>query len=555
MIDFKVQYGTSYESIELTEDFSLSIQYNSGIWNFDNIPGSFSLPFEIIYSAVNNRLLKFPHSLKNSYQEKRKLNSELWVNGLLLHEGTLEVEETSKQNFKCTFKFGTGSFVTNFNDVLVSDCEFGGEQDWVWRDTYDNVNSDFTLPQYLNNSFLDNSIVPIIGNVDMFVNYYSAVDNAYKFKLRMDEYGGEYVLFSPIVPHPYLYKVLNYAFKHLGYTVKENFFESSTDLKKVIVANNNDAQQGSIYYNEEHDVTRIVYVLDTYNLKNHVPNILLSELILNLKNLFCIDFNLNNNELKIISLKSYINSTAYVDITDKCLEYEQKTFTNTKNGFSIEFAENTQFDLKEYYIRTLKVYDESRTFPAGELYDLLFAPIDYTASFWTYRYYQDNIHYLLSWFEIDYAYKSNYYSDYKTSEKFESNIYQWKQDIDHAEEGNSKFHKKKKKLEKLTLAIDSGRIMSYGFVPKAYMSAGTLSLFLWANKALFNQFWKPFTDWYFNIPYELEKKVLFSIADLKRLNFSIKYLINNQFYFIDSIKVVIRRNGTVEPALVRLLPC
>jgi hypothetical protein len=277
MLKLKVLYNEDYKSLVLPDGFTISIQYNSGVFNFDSIPGSYSIPFEVPFNPHNNRLLEFPHNLSNSNQNKRNFKAQLEVNGITLHSGILEVEETSKQSFKCIFKFDAGSFASEYKDVLISDCELGGDQHWVWQNPFTNANSDFALPQFWNEDYHIGT--PFTREIywhgeEYWINryLYNERDDDYAFKLIGDIIGEE-IYCSPVCPFPYLYKIIQYLFNSLGYNIKSNFFSSSTDLKNIIIYNNTDAQQSTSYFDYDIYLQMFVYILDTFNLKNHVPQI------------------------------------------------------------------------------------------------------------------------------------------------------------------------------------------------------------------------------------------------------------------------------------------
>ena len=265
MLNLKVYINNIYESLELPEDFTISIQYNSGIWNFESIPGSYSIPFELINTIQNNRLLSYPHNLSNIIQSKRRLIAQLWVNDLLLHAGILEVEETTNQNFKCVFKFDTGAFASEFKDILLTDCELGGEQNWIWKNDYNNSNSDFALSQIKNNSFLVGSgfrTEPFPEEESFFINWYSTYNDKYYFEV-FKIFPGYSVLPIPVVPFPYLFKIIQYLFNSIGYNLKSNFFSSTDDLKKLLIYNINDAEQSTTHFDLQFNTQRVDYILDT----------------------------------------------------------------------------------------------------------------------------------------------------------------------------------------------------------------------------------------------------------------------------------------------------
>jgi len=565
MIELKVLYKNSYKNIDLPEDFTISLNYNSGVFDFDQIAGSYSLPFQLQNTINNNRLFEFPNSLENVNQSKRELKAQLWTNGLLLHSGSLEISETDAETFKCTFKFDAGEFASEQRDKLITDCNLGGEREWIWHDHFTNENSDFALPRFMNNNFDDNILEVLNADIDFFVNEYvcSELYNGYLIKYALENGPNFPWYITAICPFPYLYKIINYIFKSLNYNLEDNFFASDEALKKLIIFNLYDAMKCTAGYNDNAATNYITYVLDTYDLKNHVPKISVHELILNLKNYFCIDFNFKDGKLKINSISDYVKSTDYIDITSKTLDYEKKYFKEKSKGFSIEFSPDTDDniikaieDFGKFYNKEFEIHYNFSSRPENPEIDDIYLnlyPAFESGDFYMYlvrtEWSNENEKIITDWIELNNSLFSNYYSNFERDTTFKSNISQFFGVSE--QQGVSPFHLEKKEFTKLRLGLDGG----FQDVPFAFHKVDGLSLNFWTENGLFKKFWKPFTDWYFNIPYELEKKINFSIPDLKNFDFSKKYRINNHLYFIDSIKVVIRENGIVEPATVKLLPC
>jgi hypothetical protein len=211
-------------------------------------------------------------------------------------------------------------------------------------------------------------------------------------------------------------------------------------------------------------------------------------------------------------------------------------------------------DLKKYFTKPLQ-YLLSPPLPIPGTVGDLFLIIDDPDEFNTFAYNSyianpDTFEVGQFWNPINNGNLCNYYSNFETEYSFASNISQYLNGYA-KQSGNSIFHYIKKENVSLRLAFDVGKFLHF---PTARYYTNNLHLNFWDEKGLFKTYWKQFTEWYFNIPYELEKKISFSVFDLKTIDFTKKYLINKHLYFIDSIKVVIKLDGTVEPATVKLMP-
>ena len=567
------------QELQLPEDFSLSIQYNSGVFDFEEIAGSFSLPFSMQNTDVNNKILNFPHSLSVENQVKQIFNADLFFNNVLLHSGIIEVEVTDNNEFQCIFKFDTGEFASKYNDQLLTDCELGGEREWIWLNDYNNENSDFALPTYKMANFSKESPLESLisySNYIYFINVYSddiwpEYEYKYLFKFLVDNLPEQFSIYTPVVPYPFLFKIVNYLFSELGFNLEENFFETDEYLKKIVMFSINDIQQSTVKYSSYYGRNVFTYILDTYNLSDCVPDVTIANFILSLKNYFCLDFQFKNGTVKIKNLKDYLTDNEFIDISDKCLDGEKKTIIEKSTGFSITYSQDSdEFyseieDVKPYYKKELEIeyYPYSLSGEVGEINDLVLYH-DYVvfnrSDFWVKFFYDfDTSHADPNWRNLSWGDLNNYYSNFETDFEFKTNAGQFLY-RESSLPGNSKFHYEKKSFN-LRLGLFAGLNTYYEYedpdmpVPRIYNYIEDLYLNFWSDdKGLFQKYWKNFTDWFFNIKYEIQKKILFNIADLKNIDFTRKYKIDEHLFFIKSIQIVLKNNGTIEPATVVLLP-
>jgi len=567
MIVIKI-YNNNWEEIDLYKDSSISFQYNSSIFNFEKIAGDYSLPFKVPASINNKRIFNYPNRLSNISQSEKKLDCEIYMNGLLLHIAIISVTQTDNSNFHCNIKFNVSDFSAKYKDKMLHEQDLGGEQDWVWRNDYNPENSDFALPEIYNPDFFLNSSIESYPAKKYIINIYDADEEKYVLETIIDNTSS---IIIPIVPFPYLFKILNYLFQELGYTV-DNYFESTDELKKLLIYNT----KNIVKYTQK-TVPRLAWeqIITKIKLNEHVPVITIKKFILSLKKYFCLDFSFKNNHLKIIPIKNYLINNSFINISDKELLDEKKNFQSKKNGFEIQFeTDSDNYQINEDVRKLIKknFSDEVLTIPAspeiGDIIHLIEDPnFKELGSFIQYKYVETNGYYYYSWVNINSAKKDhNYFSEIKPELIFNTNIsylnqesydegvpIKFRRSISVRQQGNSQFHGLFQEFN-LKLCFQGYNEGISVYYPTASSIGDSFSIDFWGLKSVTRIYWKEFTDWYLSIPYKLNKKIKFSLSEIKHFDFSRKYLIDNQLFFIESFKVTMKVNGDIGLCDCILLP-
>jgi len=567
-----------YYLLDLGNTKSISFELNSEIWNFESIPGTFSIPFTVPATATNNAIFDFPHSQTNTNQNKRFFDCQLLVNGLLFYEGSITVSETTTGEFKCSLKLNQSKFIENNVDKLLNESNFGGSKPWIWKSKYDFDNSDFALYSFVGTDFFKGTIAEDFMSPEIACNNYDANDNRYVLQYVIEQTQNLTTRPYKIVPQPFLAKTIKYLFQYLGYFVANNCFESSENLQKIAIHNINNITDIIMTEPVEKNY-RYTTLLDNYNLNQSMPKITIQDFILNIKNFFCVDFSFKNNDLKINFIKDYILSTDFIDITDKCLTDEIKTWRTTGQTFEIKFGDFFNSELKTKTSAREIINAKTK----GTLYmdftdenNFNFTPkvgdvwvnVNAGAVFMDYRNIKmNNLGELEEYWESLETLDANLtqnnmiFQDYfiaKTADiVYNSNVSPY--DLNSIyKSGNSNLRIENIEFP-LCFAYNDTKNVGLGGVPigSYYCEANdeiTFTLNLLDNIGIVNKFWKPFLDWYTNIPFEIEKEIQFSLLDLKNFDFSKKYLIKNKLYFIDKIQFAIDIEGNIDVSTCTLLP-
>jgi len=580
MLVIKIYSNEKWQQIDLAEVTSISLQYNSPMLQFEKIEGDFSLPFTLLKTITNNKIFEYPHRLDNVNQSVRKYPAQLIVNGLLLHSGILSLKKTTDEIFRANIKFNYSEHSELFNTTKINGDFYGGEKNWVWKSEYtDTDGDDFALPTIINKKYYENSEASSYPSA--VINKYQE-QHSYYIAEEFIESGNTSSVAYPICPQPYLYLLLPQLFSAVGMNITDNFFENDIYLRKLLLFNNN-----NIVFNEKITGVNLFYLyLTKYNLKQCVPDITISKFILALKNYFCINFETTNNNLKIIPLQNYLNNNSYIDVTKKTIKGKtKKTLEPTNIEINLNYGKDTAPLITDIR-KSLKGRFEDLNGGSASSYPLP-APViddralfhDFDTPFLFFFRYQFNKYGLLTW--IDENIQAKYHSFFERKKETKK-ITTFNTEFGFLAEtkaftvtytncnlqGNSNLHTEVSPSElKLMIYLDVGIMPPFAPVtspsatnfivnrfPPAYTDYEGLSLDMWGIKSVRREYWDTFINWYGNIPYKLTRKINFSLIDIKDFNFTKKYKIGNQLFFVENMKITIDIQGNIKPAICVLIP-
>jgi len=545
--------------IDLGSLKGITLYISPGLLDNDITEGSYSVPFDIPASDVNNDIFGFPYRVGNSNKQVIKLPAELWHSGIKLKEGTLEASKFGKNSISCNLFIDNGGIYSDFNEKKLSENDFGGEKDFVFKDEYDPDDDDCLLFAVKNpNYYKDNPAYDESNNYGMFQNYYNQIS---KFNIPIDKP-------SIITPFPVLYKLLEELFVNKGYLYQDTFFNSA-DLKKLTVYNTVNAVKTEVYASGGFEYLR--NVISKYNIADHVPTITTGAFIHALQKFFNIKFYVRNLNITIVDRLEMIKASGYDDITSRAVgNYtKEETGYSSSDGVAISMGKDENDaninDIPDLPDNKIHFYTSDPVYGlTANAYDL--AAIYNNGLYWwryvNYRDFTDDLdHDYWIWmlfpnYKIggtegakSYAAVKSYLTGNKDF-KIENSLcaipshdlitefyYPWGYFFPHAKyKGNSDRHSSETPFN-LRLLIYNGlkSVEDQGTQPHATYNNGSFEI---TPKWSYTSRWQDYIDWYNKIAGEIYyQEFKFSVAEFKNFDFSRKKMINGNLYFIKDMKV------------------
>lgn len=348
-----------------------------------------------------------------------------------------------------------------------------------------------------------------------------------------------------IMPQMYLLFILNKLFSENGYFLKDNFFITDPEYSKLILFNIYNANGGIPDIDDkpgyDAEITNI-----NYNF--HIAHQTISSLITGLQNLLNVRFYFNHNtkSVKALDALEILNSTDFIDITDKIISGHQEEI-NEIDGFKLT---QTVDDTDE----TSKNFEEIDSFIEKFYGGTVETINDLPSKYIGWKYY-----YIISE-ESFYIWDSITESWGATSSPFRFMFFKPNQDLS-IESGITSLLDISPQMVFTTSAIDYRdiliRLMFYkGYVE--YASSGDYyptAQNTYNNKSLQHYLstlyltrWKKYLDFILNARV-VTFKAQFSAADISSFDLSKKYRIDGIDYLIKEIKTPIS-DRTIEPSTI-----
>ncbi|TRZ72928.1 MAG: hypothetical protein D4R97_05435, partial [Bacteroidetes bacterium] len=317
-----IQLIINNEPVDLNENSSISITEESPVFEKDNIPGGFSFPFELPASPRNNRILRHPGRIQSAFQGGFNLPFQLYLDGRLIGTGTATIQKATSLSYSAFLQVGTGDFAGKTEGKKLSDVDFGGERTWEFKPEFTFPEDDFALFPIYNENFMDDT-------------QYKDGWKANLYRLNSHELGTWFTGVNSIMaisPFPYLGYVVNRIFNHFRFVLKENILTTDPDLKQLVIYNNHDSANlvsvtrpvTKTIFGKRNDgswgyiqrtviVTTITREFNTWNLKDFLPDILIKDFILAIRNLFNLAITIDNQGFaSIVKRKDLVTSSKSV---------------------------------------------------------------------------------------------------------------------------------------------------------------------------------------------------------------------------------------------------
>ncbi|MFA5816668.1 MAG: hypothetical protein WC865_13730 [Bacteroidales bacterium] len=575
-----IQLIINNEPVDLNENSSISITEESPVFEKDSIPGGFSFPFELPASPRNNRILSHPGRIQSAFQGGFNLPFQLYLDGRLIGTGTATIQKATSLSYSAFLQLGTGDFAGKTDGKKLSDVDFGGQRTWEFKPEFTYPEDDFALFPIYNENFMDDT---------QFKDGWKTN----QYRLNSHELGTWFTGVNSVMaisPFPYLGYVVNRIFNHFGFVLKENILNTDSDLKQLVIYNNHDSANlisvtrpvTKTIFGKRNDgawgyiqrtviVTTITREFNTWNVKDFLPDMLIKDFILAIRNLFNLAITIDNQGFaSIVRRKDLVTSGKSVPLNAKAMGLPLVTISDNTAGVKLHW-EHEQNDL--LFSEGFKnIYEDPKLLrPPVDTIDeltLIAATINEIRLVKSY-----GLYYQYSGEEVDgvteYSWKvfSNDFQDFIIGDKPEEYtalastlpMIHYQRSIDgpiircpQAAQLSSSIIRSTSLSCSLRflfyrgMVADSiGTLYPYGS-SDAFDSAGellpdaSLSLKWQGDTGLYNQLWKDYLTWW-----KKRKVVTWTITDPSQLDFFTVYEINNNHYILKNRSISLQYEGVL----------
>lgn len=323
------------EFIDLPPGTTLELEKENPFLQFSTevLIGEYSLPFQAISNANNNRLLGYP-GVAQKWIDNTGFDALLYDKSIQIGAGKVKVEKSnihfnrlSKGNLSCYYLSSASGFWQDIKDLKLRDIDVGGDRsfpwaglstitDGFWKHIHQvaagAVNDyDYAFYPVVNKDWAQGDEYPPVMNLV----YYDAMET---FPVRFPNvYAGLDVRErNRIVPFPYLHYVLTQAFAEAGWSVTGDILDD-VDFMKITMINFRaiDWCHVTVTGGIASEVPRDPVV---FNLQDHLPDITIGKFLIALANRmgWWYDFDNTSKKVTIRLLDDLVDGQA-VDYTDK----------------------------------------------------------------------------------------------------------------------------------------------------------------------------------------------------------------------------------------------
>lgn len=335
-----LQLKVNGEFIDLGSRPVISIDEESPIFDNASIQGGYSFPFNLPITNRNRRIFQFPERIEKSGPMVIDQDFELFHSGLIRASGIITITGTDIL-YQAYLVVNSGDFAGKIKDKKLNEVDFGGSRAWVNQVEFTQEDN-FTLFPIYNPEYLTG-----LAGYNWPLN---------EFKLNHYT-GGLFVVTGTfaISPYPFISYVVKQIMNQYGFRILENVLVTDPELKKVVLYSSFDAtkiettytptlvQVGTDPFTNEPieelvDVATTSRAMDTFDLAESMPDVLISDFILWLRNRFNIAFIFDKfNNVRIIRRDKFVSQNASIDITEKASGSPGVNSIELPSGFKLSW--------------------------------------------------------------------------------------------------------------------------------------------------------------------------------------------------------------------------
>ncbi len=559
------------EPLDLLPDSTITIDEVSPLFEKDSIPGGFSYPFNLPVTPTNRRLTGFADRLERKVTGRTELPFQLFHSGKLIHAGNLVIIEAA-DHYRANLEISNGDLSSKIKNKKLKDLDLGGTRNWVWQTEYKYGTDDFALFPIYNDEFSEFTPDPAYG-----LNHYRL--NSFENGSFYHEPGKHYV----VCPFAFINYLIKQIFTQYGFQIIENVFETDADLSDLVLYTTWDITYQEVTYSlqnvllgidqygeevwEEINVGVGVRVQDEWNLADCMPDMLVSDFLLSLRNLFNLGISIDSsNRVRIVKRQDVVLQPSVQNITGLISGSPLIAYLDTADGYKLTWDHDEQdqlFDTKWQDIENVLDDLGDDVANSGELAALEPIPneVRYVISldkYFRYEFDQDNSYW--KWAEYSIGFQ-NFLSGNRQEEfasKFSTLLmvtYQrltggpfircpWADQQGNASDAsvNTPFSPRLLFYRGLQLNSDGDAepMGSNDNLDRTGNKLAGKSLCLrWeGNYGLFAQLWEKYMHWY-----NTRKTVTYMVTDPTVLNFKQKYAIDGKHFLLKKRTINLTMNG------------
>lgn len=559
MLEIKV----NNTSLDLFPDTEITFSQKSNLFNFDNIEASYSLPINLPLSINNNKILNYPYIL--GVKSDCIIDCSIWVNGLLLYNGKMTIDIITDKTIDCNINFDFGFFSEklkeklNHLDIYGGDIPFEfpyyGDRDMTDPEELDQLNMvDWSVPQF--NIIPTNDLNSVLVDVP---NKNNSIDGYFYV-----HYQNTYTYLSPVVPMVKVRYILECIANYLGLILDETDFFRLDPQCRLLIVNNKDIANYTI--NSIYNIN--LNPIDTFNIKNQLPEITISEFLQGLKNTFGLNIEINFNKLKFVEINDILINNEYIDFSNKLFKLEIN-HQPLPTGLCLEYEKDDDQMAKNYDIQNVPeiLYTTDILNEAPPINDIV--AINETATFakietgpFLYRY---NIRknangiFVKSWEPLENLELQNVSTAQNFITNTNPNINIAIKTCPVITKANQEICSTLKMPLNTQLSLDKGILklklaflnyttdLNYNLCAfishKDFSSNPQYALSLWGTTGLYHKFWENIWNYLKTIDKKVTAYVNLSQRDIMFLNFERKIKLENNLYYIDELEYTIDIKG------------
>jgi len=338
-------------------EISISLVFKSPVFN--DADGSYSYNFNLPATDNNRKIFAFPHRIESKSNTPIEVECELYFSGLMFLSGIMLVKQANEELYECTLGTGKGEFNFIIKDKFLSVLDFGGER--VLAADVNDVGDAYT--DTTTKAFPESDFVAFpVQNSALFVDTNVNLENVYRNYFYINNYwidnefpeiltsgSGDVVGLNIFIPMVYNSYILQQIFNYAGYLQNENVFTIDQELNRLVFWNvfvENELKAGMGYYYMSPKLS--------IDLKNHIPELTITNYFTSLKVLFGAVCFINNNtkHISIKLIKDILKNGDIIDFSDN-ISVTPKIKYESNKGLNFKMTGDPDDDYWTAYVKTL----------------------------------------------------------------------------------------------------------------------------------------------------------------------------------------------------------